>query len=153
MIGGLDMDEPVLSASQWHELWDIRLDTRTRRHITRAVRRGELLDVPDEAAIAAELAIRWMRRLRTLVVLNVVSGVVLGVCLVAIERPSASRPWSYWFTLSLSGVSLLSPLVAAWQRRRLYRGRTANLALSAGSAHSAASDDELFSTGEPWSLG
>lgn len=117
------MDQPAWSALGWREMWENELDRDARARITRSVRRCQVLPSADEAVVAAELARQWMRRLRTMMVVNVLVGAVFGAVLVALAPPTPDRPWTYWFTLGLPGVWLATPVLGWWQLRRLGRFR------------------------------
>lgn len=60
-----------------------------------------------------------MRRLRTMMMVNVVLGAGLGALLVALVPFTSPRPMSYWVTLCLPVVLLATPLLGWWQLRRL----------------------------------
>ena len=123
------MEDPALTTLHWREIWEDGLDAEQRARITRSVRRCQVLPSADEAVIAAEMARQWMRRLRTMMVVNVVLGAVLGALLLALVPPSTERPLTYWVTLCLPVVLLATPLLGWWQLRRLSKSRTANLPL------------------------
>lgn len=61
-----DYERAVLAgqAPEWRELWEERLGRADRRRISRAVRRGEALAEPFEAALAAGRAHQWRRAIR-----------------------------------------------------------------------------------------
>jgi hypothetical protein len=121
----LDMDSPVLSPIEWRELWKERLRKDARCRIWRAVRRASVLSHPDEAAIAAEFAIRRLRGLRLYVLFNVVFGIVtLGLMWAVKPSDPAS---SFWFLLALWGLSLIaSPMLGIWHGRRVARAYRLN---------------------------
>ncbi|MDP9387330.1 MAG: hypothetical protein M3Q48_05230 [Actinomycetota bacterium] len=110
----------------------------TRRRIGREVRRGALLSDPDEAAVAAEFAIRRLRGLRLQVLFNMVLGIAMVGFLLAVKP---SRPvGSYWLLLAgWTLLGLLSPLLGVWQGQRVRRAYRRNRRVSeTGGASSAA---------------
>ncbi len=79
MMGSVD--SPVLGPLEWRQLWKERLKKEDRRRIWKAVRRGAVLSDPDEAAVAAEFAIRRLRGLRLYILFNVMFGIaIVGGC-------------------------------------------------------------------------
>jgi len=104
---------------------------QTRRRIERAVRHGLVVSDPDEAAVAAELAIRRLRALRWQVILKV------GIGLFALGALSVAQPshpsGSYWLFMASWGIYVPAVLLLArWHGRRVARAYRVNRSLSEG---------------------
>ncbi len=135
MMGSVD--SPVLGPLEWRQLWKERLNKDDRRRIWKAVRRGAVLSDPDEAAVAAEFAIRRLRGLRLYILFNVLFGIAIVGGMLAVKP---SHPvGAYWFLLGLWTLSLfVTPLLGVWHGRRVSRAYRVNRKLSeTGGASSA----------------
>ena len=133
------MDSPVLGPIEWRELWRGRLNKDARRRIWQAVRRGAVLNDADEAAVAAEFAIRRLRGLRLQMVLRTLLGIAVVGGMLAVKP--AHPVGSYWFLLGLWTLSLfLYPVLGVRHGRRVARAYRLNRTVSeTGGASSATS--------------
>lgn len=72
----------VLSERDWGRVWEVELPPPVKKRITRAIYRGEVIEEPSQAAIAAEGARRAAHSLRRALPLwdgNAVAQVALGL--------------------------------------------------------------------------
>ncbi len=108
-------EDAHLSEAAWTRLWDHTLAGADRRRVTAAVRRGEVLEDPTEALVAAELARRWQntRRPPVVVIWLYVAAAVLLLIVYLSQRP-AERPS---FTPFLALLLLTNAAAAAFMRR------------------------------------
>lgn len=119
------VDQPLLHPRDWKVVWGERLDGDDRRRIKRTAYGGDVMVHPDEAAVAAEYAIRSARGLRAFAVLAAVIGVAL-LMLLLVAKPENPN-MTFWYQLALAlAWAILVPGLAIWRIRRLLTAYSEN---------------------------
>lgn len=98
------------------ELWE-ELPADVRRRVKRAVRRGEPLSYPDEAALAAVMARIEIRRVRRLMAVNLLPGVFWA----GFVARSGWPPFPWLPVLALVTSFVVYPVVGAYRSGVLRR--------------------------------
>ena len=119
----------MLDEVEWRQLWEEQTSDDKRKRLRQAVFRGKTMPTPDEAAIAAELAIREARSLRFGAVFAFLVGAAMLVALLAV-RPEAPAG-IYWLWIGIALVWLaINPSVRFFRLMHVLQAYRGNRTLS-----------------------